>query len=168
MTHEFESGFFVGQSAWHSLGTVLDNPPTTAIAISKAGLNWQVEEKPIFFDPDQTEITNYKALVRSSDRSVLGVVSQGYEVLQNQEAFSWFDFLIHEGDVSLEAAGSLKGGKRIWVLAKINNLCIDVVSEDSVLPYLLLSNAHDGTMAIWINFTPIRVVCQNSATRFNV
>ncbi len=93
---------------------------------------------------------------------MLGVVSQGYSPLQNQDAFIWFDFLLHEGDVCLESAGSLKEGKRVWILAKINQDPTDIIKDDSVEPYLLLSNPHDGSTAIWIQFTPIRVVCQNT------
>ena len=164
MSHEFESGFTVNQGAWHGLATVLDNPPSTAQAIEEAGLNWEVKEQPIF---TQTEyglgaVSTHKSLVRSTDYQLLGIVSQQYQPLQNQDAFGWFDYLLHEGDISLETAGSLKQGKRVWILAKVNNSAADVLKNDAVEPYLLLSNSHDGSSAIWIQFTPIRVVCQNT------
>ena len=164
MSHEFESGFFVSQPAWHGLGSVLNNPPSIASAIEEASLDWQVEEEPIFFGQGEElkQIESHKSLIRSTDRKVLGVVSQSYQPLQNIDAFNFFDFLIHDNDVSLEAAGSLKEGKRVWVLAKVNNLTTDVNKDDAVNPYLLLSNSHDGSLAIWIQFTPIRVVCQNT------
>lgn len=170
MTHQFESGFFVNQGAWHGLGTVLDNPPTTAQAITDAGLDWQVNEQPIYTQSQHglSPVTSHKSLVRSTDHQLLGIVSKQYQPLQNHDAFSWFDFLLHDGDVSLETAGSLKDGKRIWILAKINQSPIDILHDDPVEPYLLLSNSHDATSAVWIQFTPIRVVCQNSATRFSV
>jgi phage/plasmid-like protein (TIGR03299 family) len=164
MSHEFESGFFVGQAAWHSLGTVLDHPPTTAQAIIDAGLDWQVKEQPIYTQSEHglSPVSTHKSLVRSSDHQLLGVVSNKYHPLQNHDAFNWFDFLLHDGDVSLEAAGSLKQGKKIWVLAKVNGLTTDILHDDPVNPYLLLSNSHDGSTAIWIQFTPIRVVCANT------
>ena len=164
MSHQFESGFFVHQPAWHRLGKVLDNPPTTEQAIIDAGLNWQVLEEPIYqIENGQPQaISGYKSLVRDSDRRVLGIVTNFYHPLQNKDAFSWFDFLLHEGDVSLEAAGSLRKGKRIWVLAKINHAVADVTDGDVVNPYLLLHNSHDGSTAIWIQFTAIRVVCANT------
>ena len=123
MSHEFESGFFVSQPAWHGLGSVLNNPPSIASAIEEASLDWQVEEEPIFFGQGEElkQIESHKSLIRSTDRKVLGVVSQSYQPLQNIDAFNFFDFLIHDNDVSLEAAGSLKEGKRVWVLAKVNN-----------------------------------------------
>jgi Domain of unknown function (DUF932) len=115
MAHNFESGFFANKAAWHGLGTVLDNPPNTSQALSEAQLNWTVEEKPIFgqIDDNFTVIPTHKSLVRSTDGQLLGIVSKHYSPLQNQDAFEWFDFLLHDGDVSLEAAGSLKEGKRV-------------------------------------------------------
>lgn len=164
MAHQFESGFFVNQAAWHGLGTVLDHPPTTAQAIVEAGLDWQIREQPIYTQSEHglNPVSTHKSLVRSTDYKLLGIVSQQYQPLQNKEAFSWFDFLLHDGDVSLEAAGSLKEGKKVWVLAKVNGLTTDVFHDDPVEPYLLLSNSHDGSTAIWIQFTPIRVVCNNT------
>jgi phage/plasmid-like protein (TIGR03299 family) len=164
MTHSFESGFFVNQGAWHGLGTVLDHPPSTAQAIIDAGLDWQVNEQPIFTQSQYglSPVSTHKSLVRSTDHQLLGIVSKQYQPLQNHDAFNWFDFLLHDGDVSLESAGSLKEGKRVWVLAKINHDPVDILPDDPVEPYLLLSNSHDGSTAIWITFTPIRVVCQNT------
>ena len=164
MSHHFESGFFVNQGAWHGLGKILDHPPTTAQAIADAGLDWQVKEQPIYTQSNSglSPVTSHKSLVRSTDHQVLGIVSQQYKPLQNQDAFSWFDFLLHDNDVALESAGSLKDGKRVWILAKIAQSPTDIVKNDPVEPYLLLSNSHDGSSAIWIMFTPIRVVCQNT------
>ena len=164
MSHHFESGFFVNKGAWHGLGKILDNPPNTAQAINEAGLNWQVKEQPIYTQSDSglSPVPTHKSLVRSTDHQLLGIVSQQYQPLQNQDAFSWFDFLLHDGDIALESAGSLKEGKRVWILAKIDRSTTDIIKDDPVDPYLLLSNSHDGTSAIWIMFTPIRIVCQNT------
>jgi len=123
-----------------------------------------VREQELF---TQTErglgiVPTHKALVRSTDYQQLGIVSHQYKPLQNLDAFNFFDFLLHDGDVSLEAAGSLKEGKRIWVLAKVNDLTQDVAKDDAVNPYLLLSNSHDGSLAVWIQFTPIRICCSNT------
>lgn len=165
MSHQFESGFFASNTpAWHGLGTVLNHPPTIVEAITAAGLDWSVEEKPLYgeFQDEFTMIDSHKRLARSTDQQLLGIVSKNYTPLQNLDAFNFFDFLLHDNDVSLEAAGSLKQGKRIWVLAKINNLTTDVAKDDAVNPYLLLSNSHDGSLAVWIQFTPIRVCCNNT------
>lgn len=164
MAHQFESGFFVKEPAWHRLGKVLDNPPTTEQAIIEAGLDWTVLEEPIYRIQREgiVEVTTHKSLVRDTDEKLLGIVSKAYHPLQNKQAFNWFDPLLHEGDVTLEAAGSLKGGKRIWVLAKIQMKPLEIRDGDTIQPYLLLHNSHDGSTAIWIQFTPIRVVCWNT------
>jgi phage/plasmid-like protein (TIGR03299 family) len=163
MAHEFESGFFVAQAAWHGLGTVLEKAPTTKEAIVQAGLDWQVIEEPVYqVAGEQSEATLCKKLVRDCDRRVLGTVNYDYVPLQNQDAFRWFDPLLANGGVELEAAGSLQQGRRIWVLATIVKTEAAIVPGDWVRPYLLLHNSHDGSTAVWIQFTPFRVVCWNT------
>jgi phage/plasmid-like protein (TIGR03299 family) len=164
MPHEFDTGFLVNEPAWHRLGKVLDNPPNTEQAIIEAGLDWMVLEEPIYRIEKEgiVQIDTHKSLIRDRDRQLLGVVSKGYHPLQNSQAFRWFDALLHEGDVTLEAAGSLKKGKRIWILAKIQMNPLEIQEGDAVQPYLLLHNSHDGSTAIWIQFTPIRVCCWNT------
>jgi phage/plasmid-like protein (TIGR03299 family) len=162
MAHEFESGFFVAQAAWHGLGTVLQDAPTTAEAISQAGLDWRVLEEPFYQVEDEEAAVLRKKLVRDRDQRLLGVVNPDYTPLQNQDAFRWFDPLLATGQVALEAAGSLQAGKRIWVLARILNADAEVSLMDWVRPYLLLHNSHDGSTAVWLQFTPVRVVCMNT------
>lgn len=173
MAHEFESGFFVEQPAWHQLGTVLHNPPTTAQGIVEAGLDWRVLEEPVYrVEENQPEAILQKKLIRDRDRTVLGIVKPNYTPLQNQDAFHWFDPLLETGGVQLEAAGSLKNGQRIWILAKLPKMEAEIIKGDWVRPYLLLHNSHDGSTAVWLQFTFIRVVCWNTlngatANRFN-
>lgn len=178
MSHEFESGFFVKKPAWHKLGIVLENAPTVEEGIRLAGLDWQVMERPVFsdvnytFDHEEQDIvprfTNdvpcneHKALIRSTDATVLGVVKRTWTPLQNESAFSFFNPFLAEGDAELEAAGSLKNGKIVWVLANLKNGDTQVLADDRVNNYLLLCNSHDGSMAVWIQFTAIRVVCWNT------
>jgi phage/plasmid-like protein (TIGR03299 family) len=127
-------------------------------------LDWQVLAEPIYRIEKEgiQEIPTHKSLIRDRDRQLLGVVSNAYHPLQNSEAFQWFDILLNESDVTLEAAGSLKRGKRIWILAKILMNAVEIQDGDAIQPYLLLHNSHDGSTAIWIQFTPIRVVCWNT------
>jgi phage/plasmid-like protein (TIGR03299 family) len=139
MAHEFETGFFVKEPAWHKLGTVLSEAPTIAEGIIKAGLDWQVLERPVYSQDDRgnfNQAPNHKAFIRSSDNSTLGIVSKNYKPLQNIDAFNWFDFLLNEGDATLDAAGSLKSGRKVWILAKINNTSLGEVRDDDVVnPY---------------------------------
>jgi phage/plasmid-like protein (TIGR03299 family) len=163
MSHEFESGYFVGKPAWHQLGTVLKKPPTAEQAIVQAGLDWRVTEEPFYqLETEQSEARLCKRLVRDIDQKVLSTVNHAYTPLQNQDAFRWFDPLLETGNLELESAGSLQGGKRIWILAKIKYSEVAINRKDWVRPYLLLHNSHDGSTAVWIQFTPVRVVCMNT------
>ncbi len=161
MAHQFESGFFVAQPAWHRLGTVLKNAPTTEHAIVQAGLDWQVIEEPII-QANSDEAILKKKLIRDRDQHLLGTVNHDYTPLQNDAAFRWFDPLLENGTIELNAAGSLQQGRRIWVLARVKNIEGNISPEDRVRPYLLLHNSHDGSTAVWLQFTPIRVVCMNT------
>ena len=100
-----------------------------------------------------------KANVRDSDRKVLGVVTDRYKIVQNEEAFSFTDALLGEG-VRYETAGSLQGGRSVWLLAHLPHEYI--ISGERISPYLLFSNTHDGSGAVKVAITPIRVVCSNT------
>jgi phage/plasmid-like protein (TIGR03299 family) len=145
--HELETGFFVKEPAWHRLGTVINEAPSIEEGLKLAGLDWQVVEMPISLTGSPDVISSHKALVRTTDQSVLGVVGKGYTPLQNVEAFSWFDFLIDQDIATLEAAGSLKEGKKIWILARFKEEA-EVIKGDPIHPYILLANSHDGMMGV--------------------
>lgn len=89
----------------------------------------------------------------------MGVVSDRYKVVQNEEAFAFTDALLGEG-VRYETAGSLQDGKRTWILAKLPQKYI--ISGDEITPYFVFMNSHDGSGAIKAAMTPIRVVCMNT------
>lgn len=161
MSHQFESGFFVRQPAWHRLGAVLPESPHIEDAIRLAGLDWRVTLAPLFTNTGE-KIPTHRATVRESDGKILGVVGCGYQPLQNDHAFSFFEPFLESGACALEAAGSLREGKRVWVLARVNGAEADVVDGDTVRGYFLLSNAHDGSQAVRAQFTSIRVVCMNT------
>ena len=108
---------------------------------------------------DGFSIPGFKANIRDLDNRVLGVVTDRYKVVQNEEAFSFTDSLLGEG-VTYETAGSLQEGRRTWILAKLPQKFI--ISGDEITPYLVFMNSHDGTGAIKAAMTPIRVVCQNT------
>jgi phage/plasmid-like protein (TIGR03299 family) len=93
---------------------------------------------------------------------VLGVVGPRYAVLQNDDAFAWFEPFLDAREAALHTAGSLRNGSRIWVLAKLNREPLVVAQGDEVEKYLLLSHSHDGSLAVRIGFTPVRVVCANT------
>lgn len=158
MAANVESMFYVRETPWHGLGTRVQEAPSSSEALIKAGLDWNVVQEPIYTETEEL-IEGYKANVRDSDRKVLGVVTDRYKVIQNQEAFVFTDELLGEG-VRYETAGSLQGGKKVWLLAHMPHEYI--ISGERISPYLLFSNTHDGSGAIKVALTPIRVVCQNT------
>ena len=114
MAANVETMMYVREKPWHGLGTEVSEAPTSADALRLAGLDWEVQQKSIQVCGG-SKIENYKANVRSTDGAVLGVVSDSYKIVQNADAFSFTDELIG-GDVRYETAGSLRGGKKIWLL----------------------------------------------------
>ena len=104
-------------------------------------------------------IEGYKANVRNTDQNVLGIVTDRYKVVQNDEAFKFTDDLLGAG-VRYETAGSLQDGKRIWLLAKLPQEYI--IGGEQISPYLVFTNTHDGSGAIKVAVTPVRVVCSNT------
>jgi phage/plasmid-like protein (TIGR03299 family) len=156
MAANVESMFYVRQTPWHGLGEKVENALTSKEALEKAGLNWNVSQHPVHVNGLVVE--GYKANVRDSDNKTLGIVSNKYKVVQNSEAFEFTDNLLNH-DCMYETAGSLCEGKRIWLLAKLPEKRI---LDEEVSPYLVFSNSHDGTGAIRIAITPVRVVCQNT------
>lgn len=158
MSANVESCFVTREPAWHKLGIVLPESPTSEDAIRYAGLDWNVEQQPIFLGNGNKIVGNY-ANVRSSDGKCLGVVGERYQIVQNVDAFAFTDALLGEG-VKYESAGSLKDGKIIWLLAKMPET-IQILG-DEVAPYLVFTNTHDGSGAVRVTATNVRVVCQNT------
>ena len=158
MAANVESMFYVRETPWHGLGTKVLEAPASKDALQLAGLDWRVQQEPIYTAMEEL-VDGYKANVRDSDRKVLGVVTDRYRVIQNDKAFAFTDELLGAG-VKYETAGSLQGGRKVWLLAHMSHEYI--ISGERISPYLLFSNTHDGSGAIKVALTPIRVVCQNT------
>ena len=158
MSANVESMFYVRETPWHGLGTKVMEAPTSADALKLAGLDWNVEQQPIFTESNQL-IPGYRANVRDTDRKVLGVVTDKYKVVQNTEAFAFTDSLLGKG-VRYETAGSLFGGRKIWLLARLPQEYI--IAGERITPYLVFSNTHDGSGSVKVALTPIRVLCNNT------
>lgn len=161
---ENDTMFSVKERPWHGLGTVIQEAPSVEEGIKLAGLDWDVELRPLMTNEDEPiSVSSHNAVVRNDNNAVLGVVGTNYKPLQNKDAFAWFEPLVENGLVTLETAGSLFNGKKIFILAN-TNATADVVKNDTIESFILLSNAHDGTQAVRVGFTPIRVVCNNTLT----
>lgn len=152
---------YTDEVPWHRLGTKLDQPATAREAIEAAGLNYLVELKPLKTD-DGDEVQTRKATVRSDTGVVLGVVGNGYVPVQNFQAFGFLDAIVAADGLRYHTAGALGKGEKVWMLAKLPGQIQVKNSADIVDKFLLLSNAHDGSAALRVYFTPIRVVCQNT------
>lgn len=159
MSANVETMFFAGRKTpWHGMGTQVENAPTSEDAIIYAGLNWEVLQKRLITEDAVVVPDNY-ANVRSSDGKVLGVVGKRYQIVQNTDAFKFTDSLLGEG-VTYETAGSLNDGKTIWLLAKMPDKY--TILGDKIDPYICFTNTHDGSGAVKVAMTPVRVVCQNT------
>lgn len=157
MSANVESMFYNRETPWHKLGTRVENSLSSQEALSAAGLDWIVTGEPIY--SSSAVIDGYKANTRSSDGKVLGIVSDRYSVVQNTDAFNFTDALLGEG-VRYETAGSLYGGRKIWLLAILPEKY--KLLDDQIFPYICFTNSHDASGAVKVAVTATRVVCANT------
>jgi phage/plasmid-like protein (TIGR03299 family) len=171
-SHSF---FSVKEKAWHGLGQIVQDYPTSAEALKFAGLDYTVAKRKLFtFDNEnetanedieikipEIEVPDFFATVRTDNESVLGVVGKDYEVVQNMDAFSFFDAIVGGDGIQYETAGALGKGERIFITAKLPGY-IRVGNDDLIEQYLFLTTSHDGGGSITAAFTPVRIVCNNT------
>lgn len=175
------SFFSVNEKAWHSLGKIVQDYPTSAEALQFAGLDYSVVKRPLFtidqqngqvfgnadseeyFDEVVPDILvpGYFATIRKDTDEVLGVVGKDYQIVQNTDAFSFFDNIVGGDGIQYETAGALGKGERIFITAKLPNY-IKVGRSDLIGQYLFLTTSHDGFGSITAAFTPVRIVCNNT------
>lgn len=159
MSHEIDKMAYSGSKPWHNLGTAVSQAMNINEALELGGLNWEVGLKDVY-DSSGKVIPGYSAITRLDRGTTLSIMGKRYVPLQNREAFTALDDLVQDG-LRYETVGSLKGGRVIWGLAKLPGN-IQVTGKDIIEKYLLFTNSHDGTKAISLYFTPIRVVCWNT------
>lgn len=152
--------FYFGETPWHGIGVKLNHPATSMEAIQAARLDYVIEQEKIQTISGK-DIQDVLANVRIDTGEVLGIIGDRYKVIQNTEAFTFFDSLVGEKLAMYHTAGALGRGERIWILAKLPEDIL-ITKDDVVEKYLLLTNSHDGTSSLRVYFTPIRVVCQNT------
>ena len=141
---------------WHGLGTSVNHAMTSEEALELAGLNWTVKSESVY--ANGMLIPGYKANIRETDGTFLGMVSDRYQIVQNNEAFDFTDALIGEG-CTYETAGSLDGGKRIFLLARMPK---EIILGDEVVPYLAFTNGFNGYYPVRCCCTNVRIVCSNT------
>jgi phage/plasmid-like protein (TIGR03299 family) len=163
---------YVGKTPWHGLGKYVgDSPLTTIEALKQSGLDWRVKKIPIqaaFTHPKTNQpliatTDEFFGVVRNTDLKILGIVKGDYTTFQNEECFDFMDSVLGEfGKVRWHTAGSLKGGKVVWMLAQLTDLEYEVLNGDVVKNYVLLSTTHDGSGCVVAGHTDVRVVCDNT------
>lgn len=184
MAHLVDSMAFVGKTPWHGLGNQLQPKQPIEVWMQQAGMDWSIESSPVHFmvggDTPQLKdsrwqqsldlavpFDDHKVLFRSDTREPLSVVSQRYHVVQPREILEFYRDLTEKSDFELETAGVLKGGRKLWALARTGQSAA-IKGKDVTNGYVLLATACDGTLATTAQFTSIRVVCNNTlAIAFN-
>ncbi|MGJ1384474.1 DUF932 domain-containing protein [Sphingobacterium siyangense] len=161
------SFFSVQEKAWHGLGQIVTEYPTSAEAIIHSGLDYQVAKEPNTHRlPSGLEVRSDNSFFtyRSDNEAILGgKVGKDYHIVQNTDAFSFFDAIVGGTDgILYETAGALGKGERIFITAKLPDYIRVGNGDDVTEKYIFLTNSHDGSGSITAAFTPIRIVCQNT------
>lgn len=168
MAHLVEQMAYVGATPWHGLGNQLSRHQPIDVWAEQAGMNWTIESSPVHFITSGTshlgellEYPDHKVLYRSDTQAPLSVVGHRYQVVQPEEILAFYNDLTEVSGFELETAGVLKGGRKLWALAKTGQTSV-LKGNDRTNGYLLLATACDGSMATTAQFTSIRVVCNNT------
>lgn len=173
MAHNLEirngkaSFFTAKEKAWHNLGQLVPEAVTAEEAIKLANLDYTVGITKVYANvgtndkPHAKEVTGSFATYRTDTQDVFGIVGSRYTVVQNTEAFSFFDDFVDKKDAVFETAGVLGKGEAVFITAKLPKNII-VSNDDVIEQYILLTMSHDGSASIQAMFTPVRVVCNNT------
>ncbi len=161
------SFFSVKQTAWHALGQIVQDYPTSREAIAHAGLDYEVVKAPLFAKGTEPAIDfavpDQYATMRTDTNAIFGVVGKDYQIVQNADAFAFFDGIVGGGDgILYETAGAIGQGERIFITAKLPGYIRVGSGDDVTEKYIFLTTSHDGSGSITAAFTPIRIVCQNT------
>lgn len=167
MSHLVQTMAYVGATPWHGLGNRLEAFQPLEVWADAAGMNWRIEETDVMFRAGSHELDAMKAfsaqkvLYRSDTLAPLSTVSKRYQVVQPSQVLEFYRDLTEVGGYQLETAGVLKGGRKLWALARTGQ-STTLAGGDEVRGYLLLATACDGTLATTAQFTSVRVVCNNT------
>tara|TARA_R100000808_G_scaffold81_1_gene571 strand:+ start:752 stop:1804 length:1053 start_codon:yes stop_codon:yes gene_type:complete len=182
MPDYIDTMMYVGEIPWHKQGTMVHEAPSIKDAIELAGLEWEVRKAPTYFEVNKEDSRYYQNLgekfwnlgsvkksyhketghyvtYRTDTGEPLGNVSSRYEILQNRDAFEPFEPMLDMG-FTLETAGAVQNGKKIWVLAKAPEKYH--VGDDRINRYVFMFTSHDGSTGNCFRDTMIRIVCYNT------
>ena len=157
------SFFAVKEEAWHGLGTVVEDAVDSKKAMELAGLDYEVKKAPatIRVQGKTMKAKNWAVTYRDDTKEAFGCVGKNYSIVQNSEAFEFFDEIVGEGAAIYQTAGALGKGERIFITAKLPGHIV-LPGDDVIDQYLFLTNSHDSQSSLTAAFTPVRVVCANT------
>jgi phage/plasmid-like protein (TIGR03299 family) len=173
VAHEIEqfddgtAAFFTSRiDAWHRLGTVTTGCLTAAQVMDVAFLGgWDVRKETVQTVASGAVVPNRWATTRlhpkSGRREVLGMVGKSYQVVQNEQACDLLDFIVDETGAHFETAGSLRGGREVFVTMKLPDT-MRIAGKDAMDLYLAMCTSHDGSRLARVLVTPVRIVCANT------
>ena len=154
--------YLLQESAWHNAGTVVNKPCKGTEVMDIAGLNWSVRKEFLKCGPKKLHVPGKFGVVREDNDTILGVVGSEYTLVQNSELFSFCASLAEWMDnLTYETAGALGQGETVWTMIRLGEE-FKFGAHDKVLPYLLVSNNHNGSRNMLITPTTVRVVCENT------
>jgi len=158
---------FFDETPWHRFGQQLteDELYDTEAAIKKGYMDFECEKVRLATMDEHKTPTDCYVIRRTDTGAILNSsnsVGPDFTILPNRDAFNWFKPFLETKEACLHTAGVLRNGSRIWILAKLNRKPMEVAKNDFVEKFILLSHAHDGTLAARAGFTPVRVVCANT------
>ena len=169
MAHEIESmAYNQAEAPWHGLGNKIDDAVTTKEMLVSAGLDWRVDLAPVQYRSRrggvnrQSTSERHHVLYRDDTFDILDIVGSRYVPFQNEEVLEFFHEYVTAGEMRLETAGSLREGRIIWALAKMDEAFEVLVPDDKVEGYVLLVNPHQYGKSALTMFTGVRVVCMNT------
>lgn len=164
MSNDRENMAYVGGKPWHGLGSELEQGASLDQWRVAAGLDWTAEMQDLYFrsrTDQQVKKAESKIVYRSDTAAELGICSDRYKIVQPAAVMEFFRDLTEANGMTMETAGSLEGGKRIWALANTGDE-FRLMGQDQVKGYVLLATSFDGSMATQAMFTSVRVVCHNT------
>lgn len=157
------------ERAWHELGVVFDGEMTVETALAASHADYTVAKMPVYY---QTKNGGFAAnpeffhIIREDNGAPLGLVKKSYGVVQNADAFQFVNNLCAGGDAAepfIESAGVLGHGERVFITAKFPERfkCGEILGDDAEV-YAVITTSHDGSGAVTVMLTPVRVVCNNT------
>jgi phage/plasmid-like protein (TIGR03299 family) len=178
MAHEVETMAYANSVPWHGLGARVDGDVSVEEMLKAAGLDWRLRRVPLKLSVDAMDdsegmesfdgaiVDDKFAHVRDTDGKIMAVSSGSWTPMQPEETIGFMRSYVAAGAATLETAGSLRGGKVVWGLARLNHN-FEVRAGDRVNGYVLITSPNTVGTAITVRTTTVRVVCANTMALAN-